>query len=69
MSGTALTGVGSTFRADVSVGDDLFFNSKYCVVETVTSDTALVVKSAADKANTGYVLVEQDQHLVNQHQT
>ena len=53
VSGTALTGVGSTFRADVSVGDVLFFNSKYCVVETVTSDTALVVTAAADIANTG----------------
>ena len=53
VSGTALTGVGTTFSNDVAVGDVLFFDSKYCLVETVTSNTVLVVTAAANMANTG----------------
>jgi len=53
VSGTALTGVGTTFSNDVAVGDVLFFDSKYCVVTTVTSNTTLVVIAGADMANTG----------------
>ena len=53
VSSTALTGVGTTFSNDVAVGDVLFFDSKYCVVTTVTSNTALVVVAAANMANTG----------------
>ena len=53
VSGTALTGVGTTFSNDVAVGDVLFFDSKYCVVETVSSNTVLVVTAAANMANTG----------------
>jgi hypothetical protein len=53
VSSTALTGVGTTFSNDVAVGDVLFFDSKYCVVDTVTSNTALVVVAAANMANTG----------------
>jgi hypothetical protein len=53
VSGTALTGVGTTFSNDVAVGDVLFFDSKYCVVTTVTSNTALVVVAGANMANTG----------------
>jgi len=53
VSGTALTGVGTTFSNDVAVGDVLFFDSKYCVVTTVTSNTVCVVVAAANMANTG----------------
>ena len=48
-----ILGVGTTFSNDVAVGDVLFFNSKYCVVDTVTSNTVLVVSAPADIANTG----------------
>jgi len=53
VSGTTLTGVGTTFSNDVAVGDVLFFDSKYCVVTTVTSNTACVVVAGANMANTG----------------
>ena len=53
VSGTALTGVGTLFDSEVAVGDVLFWNSKYCVVSTVTSNTACVVVAAAAIANTG----------------
>jgi hypothetical protein len=53
VSSTTLTGVGTTFSNDVAVGDVLFFDSKYCVVTTVTSNTACVVVAAANMANTG----------------
>jgi len=53
VSSTTLTGVGTTFSNDVAVGDVIFFDSKYCVVTTVTSNTACVVAAAANMANTG----------------
>jgi hypothetical protein len=53
VSSTTLTGVGTTFSNDVAVGDVLFFDSKYCVVTTVTSNTACVVVAGANMANTG----------------
>jgi len=53
VSGTALTGVGTTFSNDLAVGDVIFFDSKYAVIETVTSNTVCVVTAAANMANTG----------------
>ena len=39
---TTVIGVDTTFRTDVAVGDVLFWDSKYALVETVTDDTHLV---------------------------
>jgi hypothetical protein len=51
LANTTVVGVGTTFRADVAVGDVISFDSKYAVVETVTSDTVLVATSPANMAS------------------
>ena len=53
LANTTVIGVGTTFSNDVAVGDVLFWNSKYAVVTTVTSNTVLVASVPADIANTG----------------
>ena len=51
LANTTIVGVGTTFRADVAVGDVISFDSKFAVVETVTSDTVLVATSPANMAS------------------
>ena len=52
LSNTTVIGVGTLFDTEVAVGDVLFWDTKYCVVTTVTSNTVLVA-TGADMANTG----------------
>jgi len=51
VANTTVIGVGTTFRADVAVGDVLTWGSKYVVATAVTSDTVLVASGAADIAS------------------
>ena len=67
---TTLIGVGTTFSNDLSVGSVITINSKTIVVTTVSSNTVLVaICSESTVAIPVLILVEHDQHLVNQHQT